>query len=360
LSTGAVTPLAAGAPPSGYIVRRAVLPRDGQCLIGLWRGNLGDPKRMERKFDWFYEHSPTGEPLALLLMHIDPAPASVPEPVGVAAAGRRPFRCGDEPLEAGVLVDMTVSPRHRTLFPALMLQKALRETALAELAFLYGFPNPKAAPVFQRAGYRKLGTSARYVRVLRAAEYLRERIPAWAAVLVGPAWDWLARLRFRSKRRADLRVEWRGVRAAAGGSDLSAVAGRPLVRGVRTPEMLLWRFAAADGRAFECVAACEGDDERGYWIVEGVDGVLQVRDCAPALLAGAGAVPAWNAFFAEARKRRFRSVSFECLAPPEFQAVLERLGMVRRSERPVFGVLRTDQTAVEGAAWYLTAADEDE
>ena len=50
-----------------YSVERAVFPRDKARAVSLWRGNLGDASRVEGKFEWFYERSPTGEPLALLL-----------------------------------------------------------------------------------------------------------------------------------------------------------------------------------------------------------------------------------------------------------------------------------------------------
>jgi hypothetical protein len=352
----------AAAKPTSYVARRAVFPEDGERVVSLWRGNLGDPVRMERKFDWFYSQSPTGEPLTLLLMFSDPAAPSAPEPVGVATAGRRPFRCGDDALEAGVLVDLTVSPRHRTLFPALLLQKNLRKEALEQLAFLYGFPNPKAAPVFKHAGYRELGTMTRYVRVLRSAQYLRARMPGWAAALAGSLWDRIAQLRFRSTGddRAACELDWRGVDDASVGPDVATVGGQPLVRGARTPQILSWRFAARDGRSFECVAARVNGEQRGCWIVQKMDDVLHVADCAPALLAGAGTVSAWNALFAAARRRGFRSVSFECLAPPELIAALARVGFVPRTQRPAFGVLGARSRAAETGAWYLTGADEDE
>jgi hypothetical protein len=344
-----------------YSVDRAEFPRDRDCAISLWRGNLGDASRIEGKFDWFYERSPTGQPLALLLIYTDAAGSS--EPVGIAAAGKRSFLLGSQPLDAGVLVDMAVRPQHRTLFPALTLQKAMLQAGLAGRQLLYGFPNPKAAPVFQRAGYHKLGSMTRYVRVLRAADYLAGRLPKWLAAVIGPLADTLAALGFGGGRRHRVRLEWATANDPAAVNDVDNPYGRLLLRGVRSAEWLRWRFTTTRGHAFSIVNvyARRTGASLGYWAVQSVEGVLVIHDCAAGLLSSPLAGAAWNALFAEARARGFRSVSFECLAPSEFIDVLRTVGMLARSERPVFAAVRAESSfKVSANDTYLTAADEDE
>lgn len=360
-TAGSAAPAASQA--NQYSVRRAEFPADRERLIDLWRGNISSPARLEHKFEWFYADSPTGEPLTMLLWHnAEPAGASS-QSVGTAAAGPRQFLLGDEPVKAAVLVDMAVDPAHRTLFPALYLQKTMREAALAEGPILYGFPNPKAVPVVVRTGYRKLGSMTRYVRVLRSAEYLRSRMPAWAAAPVGALWDTWARLRFAKRGRGnELALRWPDTDGTTTFEPQArSVAGRPLLQGLRTTAFLRWRFASSTERKFDFVGLYRSSDSLGYWIVEPIDRVLHVRDCPVALLIGETAMSAWTLLFAEARKRAFRSVSFECLSTPDIVASLGRLGMRPRSERPVFGVVREDHVSrVATAEWYLTAADEDE
>lgn len=343
-----------------YSVERAEFPRHKDRALSLWRGNLGDATRNEGKFEWFYEHSPTGEPLALLLNFADAAGAL--QPVGIAAVGLRSFLLGGQPVEAGVLVDLAVSPQHRTLFPALVLQKAMRQAGLAARQWLYGFPNHKAAPVFQRAGYVKLGTMTRFVRVLRAAEYLVDRAPKSLAVVLGPLVDAAATARFGALRRTGMRLHWSDTVEAVALADVDQTPAGPLLRGVRTEEFLRWRFANVRGRVFSVVNVHARDGApAGYWVVRAVDGMLEVHDCAAALLASPGARNAWNALFAEARERGFRSVSFECLAPAGFISVLRAVGMLPRADRPVFmGLREGGALAVSVDNTLLTAADEDE
>src|SRR5690606_29681365 len=123
--------------------------------------NLGEDARMARKYDWFYRSCPFGEPLTLLLRHEESG-----EWVGVASAGRRPMLMGGRRVQAGVLVDLTVLPAHRSLWPALSLQMALMEAGLKRFDLLYGFPNPKAAALFRRVGYIPLCSIVRWARVL--------------------------------------------------------------------------------------------------------------------------------------------------------------------------------------------------
>ena len=80
-------------------------------------------------------------------------------------------------------------PEHRSLFPALLLQRSLQQSVPGDLAALYGFPNPRAVPVFTRVGYRKTLDVRRFVRVLRSGEYLRRHFPGWVAALIARPLD---------------------------------------------------------------------------------------------------------------------------------------------------------------------------
>jgi len=348
-----------------YSVRQASLSGDRQCIVDLWKANLGDPGRFDFKFSWFYERSPYGAPDVFLLEHGTQVEGIDTQVVGVAAVGPRTFEAGEETLTAGVLVDMAVAKSHRTLFPALRLQKALRMSTIDKVDLLYGFPNPKAAPVFQRSGYSQIGIMARYVRVVRAAEYLTARLPRWLAVATGSIWDALTRLwqRLKSAKAGPLRLRWLDIGAASAGAAVDDNPAVPLMRGARSDGFLRWRFDVGSGRAYAFVELLGGsrDESCGYWVVEELDGVLHVRDCPPHLLLDACAGRAWALLANEARRRGMRSISFECMAPPGLGRALHGIGMTVRSERPVYGTAREGSRAEHCVAnLYLTAADEDE
>ena len=80
-------------------------------------------------------------------------------------------------MTAGLFADFTVDKAHRTVLPALMLQRALAEYAQKHFDVAYAYPNDAAVGIFSRIGYEVLGRAGRYVRVLRSADYLRRAIP---------------------------------------------------------------------------------------------------------------------------------------------------------------------------------------
>lgn len=350
-------PVAAFSP---YSTRTADLVEDRGNVLAIWHGNLGEQVRMEHKFHWFYEQAPTGAPLTILLEWRASAEAA-PVPIGVATAGRRDFLLGREPLRAGVLVDMAVRTEHRSLGPALQLQKKLLADGLQAAAFLYGFPNPKAAPVFQRAGYRRLGLMRRHVLVVRASGYLRRFMPALLARGLAPLADGFLRLRmeWQAWTATAPSLKWGSIVDAAMDSAGSHPEGVALLLGARSREFLVWRFAGGLPGRFRLVVPAQ-QPAAGYWVVEELEGVLQVLDCAPSLLHESGRA-AWLALFRDAARNGCSSVSFECLAPEALRANLAALGMRVRSERPVFLAAATGVAeSLEKADWFLTSADEDE
>jgi hypothetical protein len=259
-----------------------------------------------------------------------------------------------------VLVDMAVRPEHRTLGPALQLQKGLLAESLRTVDFLYGFPNPKAAPVFQRAGYRPLGRMQRHVRVLRPSGYLDRRMPAAVARILAPLADIGLRIRmeFDALVARAPRLEWVPVEDLGGRIAAPAPDG-DILRGTRSAQFLAWRFSKvhATNPHFAVLAPVPGGE--AHWVVEEQGKVLQVRDCSSLLLERANA-GAWAALFRDAARRGYHSVSFECLAAARHLEVLKSLGMKVRSDRPVFwsGFRATQQSVA--ADFFLTSADEDE
>lgn len=183
--------------PTTYRVRRATVPELSEAA-GVWTRSLstmGDPSQRIR---WFYQDAPEGTGSAVLLDAVGPEGTRV---VGASGLGVRAFAMRGRRLRAGLMANLAVEERHRTLLPALRLLKEVRAAGKAEgLDFLYGFPNEKAIATLLRAGYVKLGVMSRHARVLRHAPYVR-RVISLPVVpsLAGAALD-SARLMSRTPR----------------------------------------------------------------------------------------------------------------------------------------------------------------
>lgn len=334
-----------------YTVHEADAERDRELILRLWRGNLGDEARMAAKYDWFYLQCPDGRPLTLLLRHEQSG-----EWVGVASAGPRRMVCGGRPMLAGVLVDLTVLPAHRSLWPALSLQIALLEAGAKRFALLYGFPNPKAAAIFKRVGYTPLCKLVRHARILRHGDYARRRLPRAFAMPGGWLLDaadglrlrtWQAGLRGRWQEQAD---ETLGALWSPGLADAGPVTVRDL-------SFLQWRFDQSPlAKMRYLVVEDAGGSPHAWFACESRGSVLRVHDFWSRHVGGAGPLRAELAtLLRAARTAGHGSVSVELGAGAADGAWLET-GFAVRESRPVFW----HPSAAAAAPRWLTAADEDE
>lgn len=345
------------APAPAYRVETGDVGRDRDTVLAVWRGNLGDPARIEQKYDWFYRDCPYGEPLLCLLRH-----TATNAVVGVAAAGPRPMQAGARHLRAGVLVDMAVMPDHRSLGPALVLQQGLLQAAASRFDLVYGFPNPKAAPVFKRVGYAALGELVRYARVLRHARYLARRMPAPLARVAGPVLDAAFGLRDAWRRRSDppLRPAWVDQLGADADALWAAGPRSESVLAVRDRVLTGWRFDRGPvprSRYLELRDPADGS-LRAWFACLYEEGVLHVGDYWSADAARGLERGTIDALLRAARGQGAVAVSVQLAGSAAELAGWLACGFQARARRPVFG--RWLGAATAPAPLHLTAVDEDE
>ncbi|MEW5754795.1 MAG: GNAT family N-acetyltransferase [Pseudomonadota bacterium] len=167
-----------------YKVVQADLMADKARMLAFWSEH--HPKPLERKFQWMYENNPCGRTRAWLLLHGD-----TDQLVGMGAMFPRQFVADGQCYEAGVLGDLLVHKAHRSLGPALQLQKTILQLLSdGEVALLYGLPNRASEFVFQRIGYQRLGTMRRLVKVICSKTLLgRIKLPSFVQGLIAPVLD---------------------------------------------------------------------------------------------------------------------------------------------------------------------------
>ncbi len=343
-----------------YLVEAGLPARDRESVLALWRGNLGQDARMTAKFEWFYLRCPYGEPLLQLLHDV----AAGGAPAGTASAGRRRMTWRGRELRAGVLVDLAVLPQHRSLGPALMLQQGLIGAATEALDVLYGFPNPKAAPVFKRIGYAQPAHLVRYARVLRHAPYLRDRLPGWLAPVAGAVVDLAVAGRdaWTRMRGPALKSAW----ADRADERIDAVwADSPKgdgVLAVRDVGQLRWRFDDSPLATTRYLLVKRAHDRalQAWFAVQRIEGTLHVRDFWS--LDGADGMAAMHVaeLLRAAHALGCTSVSVEMCASDAQRRGWSALHFVERGRRPVFLRWSAPDDAAASAPLFLTSADEDE
>jgi hypothetical protein len=330
---------------------------DRAAVLAVWRGNLGREARHTVKYSWFYEHCPFGPPLLALLRQADD-----PALLGVAAAGVRQMLYMGRKCQAGVLVDMAVVPAHRSFLPALMLQKFILQSATGSFDLLYGVPNRKAAPVFVRAGYRKLGDLFRLVRVVQSDAVLARVLPAFLARLFGFAADRLLDLMLALRSRQTVILEWQDEPWGCIDAIWSESQKPDGPIAVRDSVFVRWRLGSSPGGVMRFAVAHDNIRSKPVaWLAcEKVDDTLFVRD-----FWGLDGVGEWveSALVVLGRGAKSLGCNQLCLEYMGCEAGfihLRRAGFVRRNSRPVFGKLLSSQSDAANIELHLTTADEDE
>lgn len=366
-----------------YTVER-VAPATVRDELGrLWDDNLQVEGGVDRKFDWLYVDAPEKPDGVWLLAAQQGADRRW---VGTAGAGLRRFRVLGSEMRAAVLADLAVDREHRSVLPALALVRAVKAWALAECDFAYGFPNGHAEGVFRRVGYQALGTTGRWVRVLRHAPYV-------SRIKQTP----LPRVPGAVRRVVDRAADIKAIAAVAGGAvDLVrlgqlapslVLAARKVklswlpaaddrfdriwqsardeydIVGVRSSTFLRWRFPASERISIALATARDGDAPVAYAVIEQTGDIAEVRD----LFGKKDAIVALLDLLVPALyPRGAGALSMRYLGAPWLRDALESRGWSRRpSDRVVTLGIADRITAQPRAAltavsrWHLTDADED-
>lgn len=270
-------PICLSAPLPSYRLETPSLATAEPDLVRLWRENLSLRAPAAHKFAWTCRDVP--EPPTELVLRAGP------EAVGCVGVMPRVFSLRGQPVRGAILGDLAVDASHRSLMPALMLVRAARKAALEHGTFSYGLPNPAAAPVLKRCGFRTLGSLTRYARVLRHARYMRRRIsvPVLAQVaapivdgarfagMLAPAARALTHLRLEWLTATDSRFDdlWQRARSSY---DLV---------GERSSSFLRWRFLEHPDERCEIAALVDrasGDAIQAYAVVLREAEFARIRD----------------------------------------------------------------------------------
>lgn len=351
----------AGATSSSLYDVRPTEP-DGahEQVYEVWReGGLGQtltPESTRQRYDWFYIQNPQGTACLNLLYGND---GSL---VGSLGVGARQVFIDGAAHRGGVLVDFVVSPRHRSVLPALTLQRKGREAALGTMDLLYGLPSPKAASVCKRLETQVAFELPRFARVLRFRAYMQRVLPAWLALPASWVVDALDRIRIGARLFSSSNyAEWASDFDETFDTLWDAVDKRGQCIGLRNREFLRWRFGKQPGHTFDVLAIRSRRDGslRAYFVCDRNGEALSVADC---LSIGSEdeLVQSLLLLGLKARKLGMASVNLRLTGLPAWSRALLRAGFRVRSSQIFFAVMNPSLAAkVAPYPWHLTRADED-
>ncbi len=333
---------------------------DQQTILELWQRNL--PTAKEGRYGWLYQEGQASD--WKLQDEHDVA-------VGSVGLMKRRFRVHNRLVTAGQAVDMNVDQAHRSVGPALQLQrKAIEASCDQDLPFVYGVCDRRSQLVLRRTGYHLLGDVGRWAKPLTSEPFLPNSLCSkWLrrpsgvianmAMRLGSAELWQRfpkGTRVEVVDRYDERFDALWLRAAK----------RFPILGDRSAEYLNWRFADAPDLRYRALTLSDGNGRLCAYLVYQFDGATahladflydDPNDLATLL----------PELFTIARRAGMESIIVKSLIPESIAQLLKRFGFWRRpSNWPllVYAPKATvSQWKEEGlfdlGNWYFTRADVD-
>lgn len=225
--------------PATYTIAQ-LDPHDSETVAGVyraaWAGDMAAPSSIRARLEWLYCANPAGRAEILVLRAPDESP------VGMLALVPRRFWVGGTTQTLGMLCNFIVHRDHRTLLPALQLQRAARELARARGWGTYAIPNERSLPLIRRLGEQTVALRPRLARVIRHREYLLRHSATLGALASWPldtaVWAWDCTLTMFA---AGLCAEW----GTAFGHEFDNLWDRVrphACMGERSAQFLTWRF----------------------------------------------------------------------------------------------------------------------
>jgi hypothetical protein len=302
--------------------------------------------------EWLYSRNPGGAAEILGLRERDGTWVGM-----VAIVPRRLWIDGTEHA-AAYLCDYYVHPQHRTLLPALMLQRAAKRRLEESGRVSYAIPNEASLPIFRRLGAQEVLLRYRWARPIRSRPFLVGR-GAKLTSIASPLLD-ASGLLFdlaSSCLRPDIRAEWlTGIDGRF--DDLwSTLPKAGLNICDRSARYLRWRFHEEPGHQNLVLGFVERRSGRlaAYLIGEVTADKFAIRDilAAPVINRVAGLLAHG---LLRIRKLGVAGAGVRITGADDLIRSLSRAGFRKRDPENVFirGI-----PAPPSRNWILTSADED-
>jgi hypothetical protein len=250
---------------------------DNQEFLTILQANLPSLPH-DRRFQWLYCDNPDGP--AFSWFALQGAPQQI---IGVTSLFPRSMWVGGKLKMCGQVGDFAVSASHRSLGPAVLLQRATFDPVNSgELAFCYDCPPHQAGmSTFRRLGIQPNCKVHRYALPLRVDSQLRKRLGA-ASRVPAAAGNLLLRLQRLSAPKTKAKDIQVADHPGAFGEEFSkldeAVKGPNTIRGRRSAALLNWRYRANPLQQYELLTARRKGELIAFAVLRTTNEVVTIVD----------------------------------------------------------------------------------
>jgi hypothetical protein len=251
-------------------------------ILSLWKRNLYDcPER----FAWLYEQNPLGTALTWLAVREDTG-----EAVGCSSLYPCLFHVNGKTIKVGTVVDYGVDEKHRVFGPAISIIKAITtylKTTNNEFNISFGYPSRIATAAIQRGGYKLIGASNYWVKILRSeykiAKYIKVKFPSHViGLMIDLVLSFLDTMR-TTPCSEELEIET--VDSCDERFDALWENSKSQYKIVpfKNKEYLNWRYSQCRTRKYRYFCLCDKKDKslKGYIMYSILDNEANIKDIFP-------------------------------------------------------------------------------
>jgi GNAT acetyltransferase-like protein len=335
----------------GVAVRRADWDADGDALLKFLQEHLSSSIDLGR-FNWLYRNGPCGEAKGWLAVE------EKGRLIGAAAVFPRKMNLAGQAKMGCVFGDFCISPDHRSLGPALQLQrKCLESVSGGGFSVGYDLPSTSMLAIYRRLGIETEGKLTRMTKLLRTNSKISTRVKSQtlAAGISAAANVVLSAYLATRRLQSGVSIELHKGRFGTEFDDLYERAGPRLGISVeRSSDYLNWRYADHPQDKYEVLVARRGGNLEGYLVFQQQDVTARVTD----LIAESAAVRGdlIRGMVELERARKCEAINVAVLKSHSLCAELGDLGFRARESVPAV-FIGAPEVAVASTRWFLLDGD---
>jgi GNAT superfamily N-acetyltransferase len=338
------------------VIREGDVHADGERISRALKEHL-TPLADQARFEWLYQRNPHGQVRVWLALDGNE------EIIGTAAAFPRALHIAGRQAEGWVFGDFCVSDSHRSLGPAIALQRALLDGAGSSgVPICYDFPSTAMTAVYKRLKIEPAARMIRMAKLLRVDRKVGERV---GNEVIAAALSSLGNFVLRAaagRAAADQGIEISLLEERCGSEFDILAANGATRRGVcvqRSAHYLNWRYLDNPYKDHRLLVARRDDVLGGFAVLSSRERDGEIVDIfgEDETVVGRLIDEAAELF----RRHGAITVSAELIETHPWTELLKKRGFYPRESKPfiVYAPASSDPLPPQQDAWFITAGDRD-